>query len=189
MRSLSEPWFVPMRIARPQFLAELHQRREFLLDALQLGRILLVGVFLDREFLGVGVVAGIDADLLDPLGRFHRGVGLEMDVRHDRHVAAARAQSAHDVLQVGRVLDRRRGDAHDLATDRRQFERLRDGRFRVHRVAGEHRLHREGRRDHSRRPAGTRVCKGCLEPLTRRIELSLLAGEDPGHVQRIRAEL
>ena len=42
--------------------------------------------------------------------------------------------------KVGRVLHRRRGDAHDLATDLGQLERLRNRRLRVHRVAGDHRL-------------------------------------------------
>ena len=140
MRSLSEPWLVPMRIARPSSLQQFHQRREFFLDALQLGGVLLVGVFLDGEFFGVGVVAGIDADHLDPFGRFHRGVGLEMDVGDNRHVAAARAQFGDDVLQVRRVLHRRRGDAHDLAADGDEFERLLHGHGGVHRVAGEHRL-------------------------------------------------
>ena len=113
---------------------------KLLANALQLRRILLVGVFDDRELLRVGVVARIDPDLLDPLGGFHRGLGFEMDVRHDRHMAAPRAQSPDDVLQIGRVLDRRRGDAHDLATDLGQLEGLRDRGLGVHRVAGDHRL-------------------------------------------------
>ena len=47
---------------------------------------------------------------------------------------------ADDVLQIGRVFHRRRGDAHDLATDLGQLDRLGDRRFGVHRVAGDHRL-------------------------------------------------
>ncbi len=140
MRSLSEPWFVPMRIAIAALLAEHHQRREPFADALQFGRVLLVGVFLDGEFLGVREVARVDAHFLHPLGRFHGGVGLEMDVGHDGHLAAAFAQARFDELQVARVLDRRRGDADDLAADRGQVERLLDARGSVHRVAGDHRL-------------------------------------------------
>ena len=144
MRSLSEPWLVPMRRRAPQPDALQHQRRELLLDALQLGGVLLVGVFLDGEFLRVGVIAGIDADHLDPLRRFQRGFGLEMDVGDDRHEAAARAQFGDDVLQVRRVLHRRRGDADDLAADGDQVERLLHALGGVHRVAGEHGLHHDG---------------------------------------------
>ena len=50
------------------------------------------------ELLRVGVVAGIDAHLLHPFRRFHRGLGLEMNVGDDRHVAAARAQASGDML-------------------------------------------------------------------------------------------
>ena len=113
---------MPMRMARPSSLAQLHQRSELLLDARQFRGVLLVGVFLDGELLGVGVVAGVDADHFDPPGGFHGGVGLEMDVGHDRDVAAARAQFGHDVLQVGGVLYRRRGDADDLAAHRDQLQ-------------------------------------------------------------------
>ena len=124
-----------------EFLAELHQRRELFLDAPELLDVLLVGVFLDGEFLRVGVVAGIDADHLHPFGGFHRGIGLEVDVGDDRDQAAALAKFSDDVLQVRRVLHGGRGDADDLAADGDEVERLLDGSRRVHRVAGEHRLH------------------------------------------------
>ena len=64
-----------------------------------------------------------------------------MNVGNDRHVAAALAQTAHNMLQIRCVFHRRRGDADYLAASRGQFHRLRDGRFRVHGVAGDHRLH------------------------------------------------
>ena len=143
MRSLSEPWLVPMRMRAAEFLAALqHERRELFLDALQLRGVLLVGVFLDREFLGVGVVAGIDADHLDPLRRFHRGVRLEMNVGDDRHTAAAlRASSATMFCRfaasftVGAVM---RTIWQPTATSSSVcFTRPRG----VHRVAREHGLH------------------------------------------------
>ena len=107
-----------------------HERREFFLDALQFRRVLFVVVFLDGEFFGVGIVAGIHADDLDPFHRFHRGFGLEMDVGDNRHVAALSAQLGDDVLQIRRVLHGRRGDAHKLAADGHEFERLLHGQAR-----------------------------------------------------------
>ena len=100
MRSLSEPWLVPMRRARPQLLAAPHQRGEALVEALPARGVLRVGVFADGEFLFVGVVAGIDAHLLDPLDRLHRGLGQEMDVGDERHIAATIAQSPEDMLEM-----------------------------------------------------------------------------------------
>ena len=123
-----------------ELLAEQHERCELLVDPRQLLGILVVRVFLDLKFLLVRVIAGVDPDLLDPLGRFHRRVRLEVDVRDNRDVAAARVQPFDDVLQVGGVLHRRCGDAHDLAADLDQLERLLDGQLGVHRVAGEHGL-------------------------------------------------
>ena len=144
MRSLNEPWFVPMRRQRFSFFASMHERREFFLDALQFGGVLLVGVFLGGKFLGVGVIAGIDAHDFHPFHRFHRGFGLEMDVGDNRHVAAVLAQFGDDVLQIRRVLHRRRGDADELAADGDQFERLLHAQRGVHRVAGEHGLLHDG---------------------------------------------
>ena len=123
-----------------QLLAEFHQRREAFLHALHLGGVRLVGVILDDEFLLVGVIARVDTDHFDPFGRFHGGLRLEMNVGHEGHEAAARAQFGDDVPQIGRVPHRRRGDAHELATDLDEFERLLHTGGGVHCVAGEHRL-------------------------------------------------
>src|ERR1041385_411 len=67
-----------------------------------------------------------------------------MNVGDDGNLAAAGAQFRHDGLQVGRVLDGRRGNANDLAADGDEFEGLSHALGRVHRVAGEHRLHHDG---------------------------------------------
>ncbi len=124
----------------PRCLAQIDQRLEGLVDARELLLVLVVGVLADGEFLFVGEVAGIDAHLLDPLRGFHGGVGLEMDVGDDGHVATGGDQLGLDVLEIGGVLDRRRGDADDLAADLDEVERLLDAFARVHGVAGEHRL-------------------------------------------------
>ncbi len=125
----------------PRCLAELHERREPLADAAEFGGVLLVGVFLDREFFAVRVVARIDAHFVHPLRGFHGGVGFEMDVGDDRHVAAALPQTSDDVLQIGGVFHRGSGDAHDLAADRDEVERLLDRSRGVHGVACDHGLH------------------------------------------------
>ena len=70
-------------VARFAFLDE---RRELGLDASQLVGVLLVGVFADIEFFGVGVVAGVDAHHLAPFHRFKSGVRLEVNVGDHRHI-------------------------------------------------------------------------------------------------------
>ena len=67
-----------------------------------------------------------------------------MNVRDDWNVAAALAKFGDDVLQVGRVLYRRCGDADDLATDGDEVQRLLHAGLGVHRVAGDHGLHGDG---------------------------------------------
>ena len=94
------------------------------LNALQLGGVLLVRVFLDRKFFRVGVIAGINAHNFDPLHRFHRRLRFEMDVGDNRHETAAFMQFGNDVLQICRVLDRRCGDTHQLTADGDEIERL-----------------------------------------------------------------
>ena len=103
-----------------------------------------VRVFLDGKFLFIGVIAGIDAHDLDPFDRFHRRFRFEMDVGDNRHEAILLAKFRDDVLEIGRVLHRRRGDADELATDGDEFERLLHALGGVHRVAGEHGLHDDG---------------------------------------------
>ena len=94
--------------------AQFHQRREALTNAAQLCDILLIGVFDDLELLRVRVVPRIDAHLLHPFCRFHRRFGLEVNVRHDRHITAAITQTFDDMLQVRRILHSWCRDAHDL---------------------------------------------------------------------------
>ena len=75
-----------------------HEGREFFLDAPQFGGVLVVVVFLDGEFFGIGVIAGVHAHHFHPFDGFHGGFGLEMDVGHDGHEAALLAQFGHDVF-------------------------------------------------------------------------------------------
>ena len=121
-------------------LAKLHQRREPLANALQLREVLLISVLDDLEFLRVGIVAGIDADLFHPARGFQRGFWLEMDIGDDWDIAALLAEALDDDLEIRGVLDRGSGDANDLAADGHEGERLADAGVRVHRVARDHRL-------------------------------------------------
>ena len=64
-----------------------------------------------------------------------------MNVRDDRHEAAALAKFRDYVLQVRRVFHRRRGDADNLTTDGGQIQGLPHALGGIHSVAGEHGLH------------------------------------------------
>src|SRR5437868_3738149 len=130
----------------PEFFAEQNERCEFLLDSLQLGGVGVVGVFLDCEFFGIGVIARIDADLFDPFGGFEGGFGFEMNVGDDGDEAIAAAKIADNILEVRGVLYGRGGDSDDLAADSDKVERLLDAGRGIHRVAGEHRLRDDGMR-------------------------------------------
>ena len=123
-----------------EVLAELHQWHELLADALQFLGILGVAVFADFEFLLVGVVARIHADFLDPLGSLHRGVRLEMDIRHQRHAAARSPDLANDVFQIRGVNFGLCGDADDLTPGGIQLEHFFHAGRGVASVRGDHRL-------------------------------------------------
>ncbi len=124
--------------------AEIDQRLEGFVDAGEFLLVLLVGVLDDGEFLFVGEVARINADLLDPLGRFHGGIGLEVDVGHDGDVTPGGDKLGLDVLEIGGVLDGGRGDADEFATDLDQLERLLHTLPGIHGVASEHGLDTDG---------------------------------------------
>ena len=125
-------------------LAKLDQRRKALTNPIQLRGVLLVRVFANHEFLRVRVIAGIDPHLLHPFCGFHCCFGFEMDIRDDRHIAAAFAQTLHDVLEIARIFHRRRGDANNLTASLREFDCLLNRRLGVHRIACDHRLDTDG---------------------------------------------
>ena len=118
--------------------------RELGLNTLQLACVLFVGVFADVEFFGVGIVAGVDAHHLAPLHRLECGVRLKMNVGHDRHVRAARADAGDDRLEIGGVAFGLRGDADNLATHINQRHGLLNACIRVERAASEHGLLHDG---------------------------------------------
>ena len=75
------------------FLAELDQRGKLFPDTDQFRLAYCVGVFPDSEPLLIRVVAWIDAYLFHPFGRFHGRFRLEVNVCHQRHIAAMRAEA------------------------------------------------------------------------------------------------
>ena len=85
MRSESDPWLVPIRIATPQLPAAADQGSEALGHPLELHLRTRSRVLAHLELLLVGVVPRIDPDLLDVLRGDQRRVRREVDVRDERH--------------------------------------------------------------------------------------------------------
>src|SRR6185437_10230995 len=76
------------------------QRREPLSDPVYLLVILRVGIFDVFEFLFVDIIAGVDAHFLHDARSDLRGVGREMNVRHQWRIVPAAAKLVADVQQV-----------------------------------------------------------------------------------------
>ena len=115
-----------------------HERPEFLLDPGEFLGVLFVGVFADLELLLVGVIPGIDEDLLDPLHRLHRGVGFEMDVGDEGHVAPLSTDPRDDVFKICRDLAGLGGDPDNLTTGRDEVHRFLHAVVGLARVARQH---------------------------------------------------
>ena len=124
--------------------ALLHEGHELGLHVGHFFGVLLVGVLLDRELLFVGVVAGIHADFFHPLHSFHGGIWLEVDVSHQRHITACRADAIADVLEILCNDAGLRGDADNLTADGGELEGFFDTGGGIPCVAREHRLHTDG---------------------------------------------
>ncbi len=124
-----------------QPFALFHQRDELRLHVGHFLGILFVRVFLHGEFLFVSVVARIDADFFHPFDGLHGGIGLEMNVGHQGHIAPSCTQAIANVLEVFRNDTCLRRDTHDFAAHRRQFQGLLDAGLRIARIARQHGLH------------------------------------------------
>lgn len=127
-----------------QRFALLHEGHELLLHVGDFLGVFGVGVFLHRELLFVGIVAGIDAHFFHPLHGLHGGVGFKMDVGDERDITARRADAIADVLEVLGDHSCLGRDTDDLTADGGEFESFFDAGFCITRVAGEHRLHTDG---------------------------------------------
>ena len=117
-----------------------HERPEALRHALELGGVLHVVVLPHLELLLVGVIARVDPDLLDDLGRDHRGVRREVYVGDERHTHALGRERLLDLPQILGVANRGRRESHDLAARAGKRGDLGDRRRGVHRVGIRHRL-------------------------------------------------
>ena len=130
--------------SRAVLLADAHQRRELGPDPLQLGLVGSVGVVDLLELLLVGVVAGVDADLLHDAGGQLGGVRGEVDIGHQRRIVAPCPQPVFDGLQGLRLLQAGGRDADQLAACLDHADRLGDGAFDVHRIHRRHALDTDG---------------------------------------------
>ena len=126
-------------------LTDIDKRYELRLNLLQLGLVLLVGIFQVLEGTSwVHVVAWIDANLLAVLcGHVGRMSG-EVHVGHQRLVVAIRLQTGRDVLHVLCLTGALRGEANDFATCIDDAFGLCYATLRVVGVDGSHRLDADG---------------------------------------------
>ena len=124
----------------PALLAKIDKWRKPFANPVQLRFVLLIAVFANQKLFRVRVVARIDSDLVNPLGRFHGRVRFKMDIRNDRHITTALAQTFDDEFEIARILHRWSGDPHNFAADVGQLHCFLDRHLRVHRVARDHRL-------------------------------------------------
>ena len=81
----------------PALPTELHERCKTFPDPVNLRLVLGIGVIADVEFLGIGEVARVDTNLLNPMCSFHGGLRLEMDVGDQRNSATKRIQLFPDL--------------------------------------------------------------------------------------------
>ncbi|OPZ68533.1 MAG: hypothetical protein BWY82_02524 [Verrucomicrobia bacterium ADurb.Bin474] len=80
-----------------KFFAAENQWTDFLIELLKC--LLIVGfrVGFDLEAFGVGVVSGVDSDLLDMFGCFEGGLWEKMNVGHEGLIEAIRAEFPADI--------------------------------------------------------------------------------------------
>jgi hypothetical protein len=91
----------------PPFLTKLYQWSEALPDPINLGLIFRIRVIAGGEFFGIGEVARIDANLLDPLGGLKGSLGLEVNVGDQRDTTTATVEFLADVFEICGIQDSR----------------------------------------------------------------------------------
>ena len=127
---------------RPVLPAYLQERQQALLDATQLGGILLIGVVqMLKLACSVHVVAGIDAHLF-AMERRHVGhIGIEMHISHQGHGATGPTYAFPDETHVLRLTGALSGQTDKLTSGPGDAQHLRHTALGVHRGGGTHRLH------------------------------------------------
>ena len=125
-------------------LAFQHQRRESLADAFEFLCVRCIGVLDVFESFFVGVVAGVDADLLDVVRSDFGGVGRKVDVGDKGHIVPFFMQGRRDGLQGFRFLFGRRRDPNQLASRVDHAFAFGHRFFDVHRIGSRHRLNAQG---------------------------------------------
>ena len=108
-----------MRIARPRS-CKVHQWREPLAIRANSAAVLLIRVFADDELFRVRVVARIDSDFSTHLAASIAASGLKWISATIGTLQPRSRKLFDDVLEVARVLYRRRCDSDDLATGARR---------------------------------------------------------------------
>ena len=83
--------------------AKQNQGRKFFPQAVQLLAVFGVGILPHFKLLLINEIARINTNLLHPFGSLHRGIRLEVDIGHQRHMAAGSAQFQASVSRVSDV--------------------------------------------------------------------------------------
>ena len=137
-------------VVRPQthgaavLLAEEHQRGKSRADFLDFLLVFIVGVVALHKLLLIHEVAGVHADFLHPLGSLHSGIGLEVDIGHQRHIAPGGTQLAGNVFQIGGIYLGLCGEADNFAAGLSQCQRFTHAAGGIQRITGQHGLDADG---------------------------------------------
>ncbi len=130
---------------RTVLATQLQKRRQSVVDPLQFGCILLVGIFQFLEHTTrIHEVAGIDAYFVGSDGGGKSRAGIEMDVGHQGHVDTGLTQTRRDHAYVVGLPDALRGEPHKLTAGGGKLSRLPYGAVGVHSGSVGHRLQAHG---------------------------------------------
>ena len=124
--------------------AKQNQGRKFFPQAVQLLAVFGVGILPHFKLLLINEIARINTNLLHPFGSLHRGIRLEVDIGHQRHMAAGSAQFPGNILQIGGIRLGLGGQADNLAPCLRQLQSLLHAGIRIPRIGRQHGLDPDG---------------------------------------------
>ena len=144
MRSESEPWLVPMRMAMPRALQS--STSGLKVSSMRASSSSYWSSVYSRmaNFFLSAKLPGLTRTFSTHCAASMAASGLKWMSATMGTSQPAASELGLDVLEIGGVLHRRRGDADDFAADLDEVEGLLHALARVHRVAGEHRLDADG---------------------------------------------